>query len=185
MTQITGASGSGVVHVNARQRFDVSSMSDTRIYYIARDDQKAFTVEYDGLTIVQNDVVAQLKNTSSDQNLVIADVSFSSAVAQKFEMFFCTGTAAAGETVTPTNTHSQGGVPSEIAAMAGDTTITGLVAAERITSVRVLAGTSKSRYLYDSIIIAPGAQIMVQCTGATGGEVDVSFLCHLESVKNP
>ncbi len=65
MTQITGSDGNGVVHVNARKRLDTSSMSDSRIYYIARDDRKAFSAEYDGMTIVQNDIVAQLKNTSS------------------------------------------------------------------------------------------------------------------------
>lgn len=184
MTQIIGSDGNGVVHVNQRKRFDTSAMTDSRIYYISRDDEKAYIVSYDALTIVQNDVVSQLKNTSTDQNLVIAAGSFSSSVAQKFKINFCTGVAAAGETVTATNIHSQGGA-AEAAAMSGGTSITGLVIGAFVLSRRVLAGTTKNFDFSDSFILAPGAQIMVTCVGATGGEVDIDFLFHHESVKNP
>lgn len=182
--QITGSDGNGVVHVNPRKRLDVSSMSAKRIYYVARDDKKAFQTVYDGMTIVQNDVVAHLKNTSTDQNIVIAGGSFGSSVAQKLAMFFCTGTAAAGETVIPTNTHSLGGAP-QAEAMAGNTSITGLTQGASIGSRRIVAGTTIAVDFQNALILAPGAQIMVVAVGSVGGDVDVSILFHLESVANP
>jgi hypothetical protein len=122
-----------------------------------------------------------LKNTSSTRNLFIGDVSFGGVPSILWKGFFCTGTAAAGETVTATPTNKSKNIPAEASAMAGDTAITGLTTSSIFTIRRSPADGSEEESFDGTIILGPGDAVVFEMDTGTGiGEVDIHF--HYEDI---
>jgi len=176
-----GGGKNGKATVSTTQRLDVSARVASRPLYAARDGGLSFSAIYHG-TAAAGDYVAYLKNTSSSKNLFIGDISIGAVETVLWKMFFVTGTAAAGESVTPTPTNRSKSIPAEATAMAGDTAITGLTADGEFSTIRSAATNNAEERFDGSLILGPGDAIAVEYdTGTTGiFEVDINF--HYESL---
>jgi len=171
-----GKGKNGDMSVSTTQRGNVSAKIAPRAMYSARDDGLSFSVIYH-MTAAAGEHVAYLKNTSSTRNMFIGDVSFGGVPSILWKMFFCTGTAAAGETVTPTPTNKSKAIPAEAIAMAGDTAITGLSVDGQFSALRSPANDTSEEAFDGTVILGPGDAIVVEFDAGTGGicEVDIHF----------
>jgi hypothetical protein len=171
-----GEGSNGDMGVTASQRGKVSSRSSPRTLYAARDKGLSFSSIYT-FTAASGDYVAYLKNTSSTKNMFIGDVSMGGVNSILWKFWFVTGTAAAGEAVTPIPTNHSKKIPAEATAMAGDTTITGLTTDGNFSVFRSAAASSFEEHFDGSTILGPGDAMMIEYdTGASGvGEIDIHF----------
>ena len=118
-----GGGKNGDMTVSSTQRGNVSAKTRDRMFYASRDDGLAYTGVFDPVTAAAGDYVAYLKNTSSTRNMFITDISFGGVENILWRIWAVTGTAASGETVTPTpmnlstclaGTPLPAGMPSEL-----------------------------------------------------------------------
>ena len=176
-----GKGKNGDMSVSTTQRGNVSAKTAPRPMYSARDDGLSFSAVYH-FTAAAGEHVAYLKNTSSTRNLFIGDISFGGVESVLWKGFFCTGTAAAGETITPTPTNKSKSIPAEAAAMAGNTAITGLAEAGEFTTRRSPANRTEEEHFDGTVILGPGDAIVIEYDTGTGGigEVDLHF--HYEDI---
>lgn len=176
-----GKGKSGDAGVNKRQRLDVSSQSNPRIFYFSRDFGLSYVVCLEGITAAANDIVGYLKNTSSTRNLFVDDVTMGGVEAIKWKIFKATGTAAAGETTAAKAAlNLSKGIVAEADIMAGNTTITGLTAGDQVGSKRSGALDSTEIDYHDSLILGPGNAIMIEYDTGTGGLCEIMFFFHHE-----
>lgn len=171
-----GKGKNGDMSVSVTQRGNVSAKTAPRPMYSARDDGLSFSAVYH-FTAAATEHVAYLKNTSSTRNLFVGDISFGGVETILWKCFFCTGTAAAGETITPTPTNRSKSIPAEATAMAGSTAITGLTTAGEFTTRRSSANGTEEEHFDGTVILGPGDAIVIEYDTGTGGiaEVDVHF----------
>ena len=174
-----GKGKKGDASVSSDQRLDVSSRSNSRSFYVSRDLGLAFNAIYN-FTAAANDIVAYVKNTSSTKNLFITAVEFHAVEAVKWKVFSCTGTAAAGETVTPSNLNLSSGKIAEATAMAGDTTITGLTSVAQIGTQRSVATGSVEMNFQDALLLGPEDAIYVEYDTGTAGIGEADIFMHFE-----
>lgn len=170
MAFIEDGKGSGrKASVSSVQRLNVSAKTAPRYFYASRDFGLAYNAVYDGITAAANDYTAYLKNTSSTRNLFINHIEFHSVEAVKWKIWTVTGTAAAGEAVTPTPFNVSKSITAEATAMAGDTAITGLTTVAQIGSHRTEATSEAGMHFEGALILGPGDAVAVEYdTGTTG-----------------
>lgn len=84
-------------------RLNVSSRSDNRAYYNARDEGRAFNLTYDHQTAAPGEFCAYWKNTDPNLQLVISSIGANVETAARVELHRVTGTVAGGEVITPIN----------------------------------------------------------------------------------
>ncbi len=171
-----GKGKAGDMSVSNSQRGNVSAKTAPRPYYVSRDNGLSFTAIYI-FTAAANDKVAYLKNTSSTKNLFIGDVSLGGVNSILWKGWFVSGTAAAGELITPTPSNKSKNIPAEAIAMAGDTTITGLTDISIFTIARSAAADTYEKHIDGMIILGPDDAIMFEYDTGTGGigEIDIEF----------
>jgi len=177
-----GKGKSGDMSVSSTQRGNVSAKTAPRIMYSSRDDGLGFTAVYDGITAAAGDYVAYLKNSSSTRNLFVSDVSAGGVENIKWKLWVVTGTAAAGETVTPTGLNLSKSIPAEAAAMAGNTTITGLTPGAQLASGRSGANSGAEVHFHDSLILGPNNAIVVEYDTGTAGICELVIHFHYEDL---
>ena len=176
-----GKGKNGDMSVSTTQRGNVSAKTAPRAMYSARDDGLSYSAIFEG-TGAAGDHVAYLKNSSSTRNLFVGDISQGGAEAVLWKLWFCTGTAAAGEVVTPTPTNRSKNIPAEAVAMAGDTAITGLTTDTQF-SVRRSAAASEAEENFDgTVILGPGDAIVVEYDTGTTGVFDIDIHFHYENI---
>ena len=164
-----GRGKNGDASVSIQQRLNASSKNARRIYYVSRDDGRAFNAVYDSITAAAGDYTAYLKNTSDTRNLYVSNIEFHSAENVKWKIWQVTGTAASGETVTPSNMNLTSGLAAEATAMAGDTAITGLTTVKQIGSHRSQANGDSSMDFDGALILGPGDAIAIEYDAGTTG----------------
>ena len=172
-----GKGKNGDMSVSSVQRGNVSAKTAPRRFYASRDFGLAFNSVYDNQTVAAGEYSAYLKNTSTTRNLFVGDIEFHSVEAVKWKVWEVSGTAAAGEVVTPSNFNLASGIPAEATSMAGDTAITGLTTIKQLGSHRSEA-LGDSRMSFDgALILGPGKAIAIEYdTGTTGiCSHDISF----------
>lgn len=171
-----GKGKNGDMSVSSTQRGNVSAKTAPRAMYSARNDGLSFSAVYT-FTAAAGEHVAYLKNDSSTRNIFVGDISFGAVETVLWKIWFATGTAAAGETVTPTATNKSKNIPAEAVAMAGDTAITGLTAIGPVSIRRSAAASTEEEHFDGSLLLGPGDAIVVEYdTGTSGiGEVDIHF----------
>jgi len=86
-------------------RFNVSSRSDSRGYYNARDEGRLFTVTYEMTDPVAGEYVAYWRNADPNRQLVIVHVDIACLLAARVKLNFVTGVASAGTELTPVNSN--------------------------------------------------------------------------------
>lgn len=171
-----GKGKNGDMSVSSTQRGNVSAKTAPRAMFSARDDGLSFSSVYT-FTAAAGEHVAYLKNTSSTRNLFIGDISFGAVETVLWKGFFVTGTAAAGETVTPTPTNRSKSIPAEASCMAGNTAITGLTTDGIFTARRTPVNDTGEEAFDGTVVLGPGDAVVIEYDTGTGGigEVDIHF----------
>ena len=164
-----GKGKNGDASVSTVQRLNVSSKTAPRYYYASRDFGQAFNSVYDNLTVAAGEYSASLKNTSTTRNLFVGHIEFHSAENVKWKIWEVTGTAASGETITPSNFNLASGQPAEADAMSGDTAITGLTTVKQIGSHRSQASGESSMGFEGALLLGPGKAIAIEYDAGTTG----------------
>lgn len=164
-----GKGKNGDASVSSVQRLNVSAKIAERYFYASRDFGQAFNAVYDNQTVAAGEYSAYLKNTSTTRNLFVNHVEFHAVENVKWKIWEVTGTAASGETVTPSNFNLASGQPAEAIAMSGDTAITGLTTVKQLGSHRSEALSDSEMDYEGALILGPGKAIVVEYdTGTTG-----------------
>ncbi len=108
-------------------RLNVSSRSDERAYYNSRDEGQCYTVPFDFQSATATEFGAYWKNTSTNgKDLVISSIGVNAVNACRVKLWFVTGTAAGGTTITPTNLNRASSNAATATAMEGGTAATGI-----------------------------------------------------------
>jgi hypothetical protein len=164
-----GKGKNGDASVSSVQRLNVSAKNAPRYFYASRDFGQCFNAVYDNQTVATGEYSAYLKNTSTTRNLFINHMEFHAVESVKWKIWEVSGTAAAGEDVTPSNFNLASGQPAEATAMAGDTAITGLTQVKQIGSHRSEALSDSAMDFEGALILGPGKAIAIEYdTGTTG-----------------
>ena len=177
-----GKGGNGDMGVHD-QRGQVSSRTNPRISYASRDEGLAYNAVYDGMTVAAGEYAAYLKNTSSTRDAFVSDIEFHSVENVKWKIFSVTGTAASGETVTPSQLNLSKGIPAEATAMAGDTAITGLTTGVQLGVHRSIANDPSDMDYHDALILGPGNAIAIEYDTGTTGICDIDIFFHYEDFQ--
>lgn len=155
-------------------RANVSSRSDNRAYYNARDKGAHYTLPFDFQSAASGEYAVYWKNTSTSEDLVVSSIGVNSAVAARIKLWFVTGTAAAGTVLEPTNTNSNSGNDAPATAMEGGsagTGITGLSEVSLIDFVGVVANGHEELRLHDTVRLGQNDAIAIEVDETAGGDV--------------
>jgi len=177
-----GKGKNGDASVSAAQRLNVSAKSKNRLFYISRDDGLAYNAIMPSFSAASGEYVFYLKNTASSKNVYIDSLEFHSVQAVHWKVFECTGTAAAGTTITPTNLNLGLGREAEATAMGGGATITGLTIGPQVGTHRTQAGGEASMDWGGGLIVPPGEAIVVEYDTGTTGLCEIDCLFHFETI---
>lgn len=164
-----GKGKNGDASVSSVQRLNVSSQTAPRMFYASRDFGLAYNAVFDNITSAAGEYTAYLKNTSTTRNLFVSKIEFHSVEAVKWKIWQVTGTAAAGEVVTASQTNLSKNVPAECSAMAGDTAITGLTPVKQMGLHRSEALGGSVLDFQGALILGPGDAIAIEYDTGTGG----------------
>ena len=177
-----GKGKSGDASVSFAQRLNVSSKSKNRLFYISRDDGLAFNAVMPSFSAAAGVYVFYLKNTSSEKNLYIDHIEYHSIQAVHWKVFQCTGTAAGGTVITPTNLNLGSGRGAEATAMGGAATITGLTIGNQIGTHRTEATGEGEMDWGGGLILSPGTAIVLEYDTGTTGLCEIDCLFHYETI---
>lgn len=157
-------------------RLNVSSRSDSRVFYVSRDNGQAYVLRIEDDDAVANDLIAYLRNDSKDKRLYITDIHLSSENAATFKLAFGDATAATGTSVTPVNLNKSSSNDADVTAL-GNGAVGGVAADTFFSTVRVGAGGFEEWESKDALILGQNDSIVIEYdTGTTGDiEVDVFF----------
>ena len=164
-----GKGKNGDMSVSSTQRGNVSAKTAPRMFYASRDDGLAYNAVFDGITSAAGEYTAYLKNISTTRNMFVSEIEFHSVEAVKWKIWSVTGTAAAGEVVTPTELNLSKSIPAEATAMAGNTAITGLTTIAQLGSHRSEALSDSGMNFQGSLILGPSDAIAIEYDTGTSG----------------
>lgn len=157
-------------------RLNVSSRVDDRIFYVSRDTGQAYILHIEDVDAVAGDIVASLRNDSTDKRLYVTDIRLNSENAAKFKLAFGNSTAATGTSVTPVNFNKSSSNDADVTAF-GNGAIGGVAAETFFSTIRVAANGFEDWESKDALILGQNDNIVVEYdTGITGGiEADIFF----------
>ena len=183
MSKIQDGKGkNGDMSVSVSQRGNVSSKTARRKYYVSRDDGRVYNAVFDPVNAAAGDYTAYLKNTSSSRNLYVSVIEFHSVEATEWRLWAVSGTAAAGELVTPTNLNLSKSIPAEAIAMAGNVPITGLTNIAQIGSHRSPVLGDSDMDFEGALILGPSDAIAVELQSGTTGDVSHDLFFWFETI---
>ena len=155
-------------------RLNVSSRSDTRSYYISRDEGGAYSVPFDFQSATAGEFGCYWKNSDTAKTLVIDSIGVNSVEASRVKLWFVTGTAGGGTSLTPTNLNKMSGNASQSISMEGgsaSTGITGLTTAELIDFIYVPALGHEEFRLQDRVRLGQNDAIAIEYDEGTTGDL--------------
>ncbi len=157
-------------------RLNVSSRSDSRIFYVSRDNGQAYVLRIEDDDAAANDLVAYIRNDSKDKRLYVTDIHFNSENAATFKLAFGDATAATGTTVTPVNLNNSSSNDADVTAL-GNGAVGGAAASTFFSSVRTVAGGFVNWESKDALILGQNDNVVIEYdTGSTGDiEIDIFF----------
>ena len=176
-----GQGKNGPMGVNAESRGKISSSNAERGFFAARDKGLSYSAVYI-FDAAATEHVAYLKNTSTDKNLFIGNVSIGTVNSVLFKLFFATGTATTGETVIPVPTNKARTLAAPASAIAGDTAIAslgvdGLVGIQRTTSNATVQKDYKGL-----LQLGPGEAVVWEYDTGSSGIGEIEALFHFEDI---
>lgn len=179
-----GKGKNGDMSVSVAQRGNVSSKNAERSYYVSRDDGLAFNAVFDSINAAAGDYTLYLKNDSTTRNMFIDTIEFHSVEAVKWKIWHVTGTAAAGEPVTPTNLNLASGKIAETTAMAGNTPITGLTNVSQLGTHRSQALGDSEMDFHGALLLGPQDAIAVEYDSGTTGDCSHDLFFWFENLDH-
>jgi len=133
-------------------RFNVSSRSNTREFYVSRDDGQSYTFAALDSTAAAGTIFLFLQNTSTDKKMFVEDVDFiTSESGAVFRIMTASGTAAGGNALTGRNLNLTS-VNDAQATARGDTVLTGITTANVIYQT-LIGGESEAHIEFRGALI--------------------------------
>jgi len=156
-------------------RINVSSRSDSRSYYNSRDKGQAYSIVFDMQSAAAGEHVAYFVNTSTTGLVFVVDaIGVNSAEASRIKLWFVSGTAAAGNELTPTNLNRNSANAATATAREGGsaaTGITGLTEEALIDYAYVQATGHEELRLADRVRLGQNDAIAIEYDEGTTGDV--------------
>lgn len=148
-------------------RGNVSSRTDTRSYYISRDESESYSLVFDDANCSAGDFVVYWKNTNTQgKHLVIGAAGVNSENVGSFKIHIVTGTAAGGATVTPVCLNRAAPKSAAATALAtadsDSTPMSGLTSEVEIDHVGVVAGGHEEFRLGDRLRLGQDQAIAIE-----------------------
>ena len=171
MSIIQDGKGSGQKVGVSDNRLDVTSRSESRIYYLSRENGQAFSVYgRRNHTGTGNENILSLTYTGN-KALYIKEIIFSSnSPDAKIELYFDATSVSGGTEIIPLNLNRSSAISSETTCLNGVTDLTGTTTtANEVFDVRL----SNSSFLMDfhgAIILPKNKSIFVLGSVQTAGE---------------
>ncbi len=160
-------------------RLNVSSRSDSRIFYISRDNGQAYVLRIEDDDAAANDLVAYLRNDSKDKRLYVTDIHVGSENGATFKFAFGDAVAATGTIVTPVNMNRSSSNDADVTAL-GNGAVGGVGASTFFATVRVGAGEFEEFDTKDAIILGQNDNIVVEYDTGTTGDIEVDIFFFIE-----
>jgi len=159
--------------VTANNRLNTSAKTESRIYYVSRDDKKAFSV-YGKRNFAAgsqtNENILSLTYTGNNF-LFVKDIMFSSNSSDaKVEVYFDATSISGGATILPLNLNTSSVLTSETTCLTGGSDLTATVlSAKEMFDVRL----NKSSFLMDfhsALILSHNQNILILGSVATAAD---------------
>lgn len=156
-------------------RLNVSSRSDDRAYYNSRDEEQCYTVPFDFQDAAAGEFAVYWKNTSTNgKDLIISSVGVNSVEFSRIKLWFVSGTASGGTSLSPTNLNRASSNAATAIAMEGgsaSTGITGLTGENLIDFLYVSATGHEEFRLSDRIRLGQNDAIAIEYDEGTTGDI--------------
>jgi hypothetical protein len=180
--QIEDGKGRGLLaSVSSTNRLNASAKTNPRIFYSSRDDGQAFTVTSLGASIVAGEHSIYLKNDSTTRNLFVRAIHISNVEDVLWKIWSVTGTASAGNALTPSNLNLGSGLSAE-ATVRGDDGIADLTTDRLLKAMRVGALEHADMHYDDSLMLTTGTAIALEYDTGTTGNAEVTIEFHYEEI---
>ncbi len=148
----------GDAGVSENQRLEVSARSNKRIYYVSRDDGRAFVWTSTYNTGGANEEILYIKNTSTTRHLFIDSAHYSAAAACLFTMSKHTGTPT-GTVNTGESLNYDGKSPE--ATSFGNAAVTASAIGNALAFLEVVANAEGDRNWNGEIVLGEGDALIV------------------------
>lgn len=159
-------------------RLNTSSRSNSRSFYISRDDGQAYVLHIKDADAADGDLIAYLRNNSTTKKLYIQDIHISSPVACKFIVSYGNSTTATGTSVTPTNLNKSSSNDADVTAF-GNAAVGGVSASTDIASLRISGSSTGEVDFKEGLILGQNDNIVIESDLITSSpdliEVDIYF----------
>lgn len=142
-------------------RLNTSSRSNTRSYYVSRDEGQSYTTTSLVTASSLGSQMLYFQNTSTSKKFFLDKVTFGTGTRCVFKIHFVTGTAAGGSALTPVNLNKSS-VNDAAATARGDGDVTGLTIDKTIGAYRVDANTFKDESFDDTVILGQNDAIAIE-----------------------
>ena len=163
--------------ISSKQRANVSSKSNPRIYYNSRDgDAFSFFSQY---TAADGDIVLYIRNDNQAKNLILTSVTAGADVAATWTLTKVAGTGS-GTSITGSQLNFTKNKVAEATAL-GNAAVTGLSVETSFGAMKTPATSSGSSSLSDSIILGKNDAIAIKFNAASSAEVVIFISGHYES----
>tara|TARA_R110000796_G_scaffold87063_1_gene188163 strand:- start:567 stop:1103 length:537 start_codon:yes stop_codon:yes gene_type:complete len=151
--------------VSKDQRLDVSSKANKRIFYVSRDDGRAFVWTSTFATGGSDVEVLYIKNDSTSRDLYIDSAHYSATAACVFTVQKHTGTAS-GTTNTGVNLNSKSSNDAEATSL-GNGAVTAGTIGDTLAFLSVGAAAAENRNWNGEIILGQGDSIVITASANT------------------
>lgn len=168
-----GKTGESAAVSPTGNRLNVSSRSDSRIYYISRDNGDAYATT-SIYTAAAGEYNFYFKNTSATKKFYVSSITIGTAVLAIFKITKVTGTAGGASAISITNLNMTSGNVAD-ATVTGDAAVTGLTAGDVIDVISVTADDSKIVDFHDALVIGTNDAIAVEYDTGAGGTIHITM----------
>ena len=158
-------------------RLNVSARTDGRRYYNSRDKGQTYSMVWTHLAATDAEYSFYLKNTSVNLTMVVSAVGVNSDTADsRFKLWFVTGTAANGASVTPTNLNKGVAHLAQATGLesAAGTAISGVSTDGLIDMLHLPADGHEEFRLHDTLRLGEGDAIALEFDENSGGTADAA-----------
>lgn len=166
-------------------RLNVSSRTDSRAYYNSRDQQQTYSIIFNHPASAVNEYTLYIKNTSTTKDMVISAMGLNSDLGADVKLFFVSGTAANGASVTPTNLNrdSSNDALADVLEDGGGTAISGLTNEAAIDYVKISEDGHEELRLDDRVRLGQNDAVAIQVVAVKSGTPQVFGVafCYFES----
>lgn len=160
--------------VSEKHRLNISSKTARRVFYISRDDKRAFSVTSIDGGAASGDFILYLKNTSTTRFMYIDDVHVSAVNAAVWKLWSVTGTAASSSALTPSNLNLSSGITAEATAR-GDGAVADLTTDRLITAKRNIATGGEDMDIKSALVVGPNDAVAIEYDTGTSGLAETSI----------